>query len=266
MRFFLSRRKENGMTKKERARRLTYEALVILGVLALLLYLCRLWPLLLLTLLGIFLAAARLLVLSAATVRPVETQPPPSGRERREDRPENREFGNLQVQITRQVEADYPGARWVWKDPNPTEKFLQGDTLGILLNRAGGYREAALRLEGHTLSSVQYLGAPAEKLRLPQQEEAGEVLELSPKPEPPQPADTSALAFQWVESHWEELDALCNECIAQGQDFLLISGGELPEPAAWPALCKELCSWGLSCTLREDGVQINFKREDRRKE
>ena len=51
------------MTKKERARRLTYEALVILGVLALLLYLCRLWPLLLLTLLGIFLAAARLLVL-----------------------------------------------------------------------------------------------------------------------------------------------------------------------------------------------------------
>ena len=102
------------MTKKERARRLTYEALVILGVLALLLYLCRLWPLLLLTLLGIFLAAARLLVLSAATVRPVETQPPPSGRERREDRPENREFGNLQVQITRQVEADYPGALWVW--------------------------------------------------------------------------------------------------------------------------------------------------------
>ena len=69
-----------------------------------------------------------------------------------------------------------------------------------------------------------------------------------------------------MESHWEELDALCNECIAQGQDFLLISGGELPEPAAWPALCKELCSWGLSCTLREDGVQINFKREDRRKE
>ena len=33
MRFFLPRRKENGMTKKERARRLTYEALVILGVL-----------------------------------------------------------------------------------------------------------------------------------------------------------------------------------------------------------------------------------------
>ena len=237
---------ESSYKENTGARRLTYEALVILGVLALLLYLCRLWPLLLLTLLGIFLAAARLLVLSAATVRPVETQPPPSGRERREDRPENREFGNLQVQITRQVEADYPGARWVWKDPNPKEKFLQGDTLGILLNRAGGYREAALRL--------------------PQQEEAGEVLELSPKPEPPQPADTSALAFQWVESHWEELDALCNECIAQGQDFLLISGGELPEPAAWPALCKELCSWGLSCTLREDGVQINFKREDRRKE
>ena len=155
------------MTKKERARRLTYEALVILGVLAWLLYLCRLWPLLLLTLLGIFLAAARLLVLSAATVRPVETQPPPSGRERREDRPENREFGNLQVQITRQVEADYPGARWVWKDPNPKEKFLQGDTLGILLNRAGGYREANRRRRERSSNSPQNRNRPSRPIPAP---------------------------------------------------------------------------------------------------
>ena len=51
------------MNKKEFKRHLAYEALVILGVLALLLFICRLWPILLLVILGIFIAALRLLFL-----------------------------------------------------------------------------------------------------------------------------------------------------------------------------------------------------------
>ena len=42
------------MTNKEWKRHMAYEALVILGMLALLLYVCRLWPILLLVILGIF--------------------------------------------------------------------------------------------------------------------------------------------------------------------------------------------------------------------
>ena len=42
------------MTKKEWQRHMAYEALVILGMLALLLFVCRLWPILLLVILGIF--------------------------------------------------------------------------------------------------------------------------------------------------------------------------------------------------------------------
>ena len=41
------------MTKKEWQRRMAYEALVILGMLALLLFVCRLWPILLLSLIHI---------------------------------------------------------------------------------------------------------------------------------------------------------------------------------------------------------------------
>ena len=52
------------MTKKEWQRRMVYEALVILGMLALLLFVCRLWPILLLVILGIFAAALRLVFLS----------------------------------------------------------------------------------------------------------------------------------------------------------------------------------------------------------
>ena len=40
------------MTKKDWQRHMAYEALVILGVLALLLFVCRLWPILLPAMLG----------------------------------------------------------------------------------------------------------------------------------------------------------------------------------------------------------------------
>ena len=52
------------MNKKEWKRRMAYEALILLGLLALLLFITRLWPILLLVILGIFVAALRLLFLS----------------------------------------------------------------------------------------------------------------------------------------------------------------------------------------------------------
>ena len=143
----------------------------------------------------------------------------------------------------------------------------------ILLNRAGGYREAVIHLQGKRLFEIQYLCAPAENPRLEQPEESASPQEEQPtleeaasQPEPSQPEDYSLAAFEWVESHLEELNTLCNECIAQKQDFLLLTGGDLPEPAAWPALCQELLRNGLSCHMEEEGVRIQITREDRRKE
>ena len=53
------------MNDKNRQRHLAYEVLVILGQLALLTFITRLWPILLLVILGIFIAALRLLFLSS---------------------------------------------------------------------------------------------------------------------------------------------------------------------------------------------------------
>ena len=90
------------MTKKEWQRRMAYEALVILGVLALLLFVCRLWPILLLAMLGIIIATLRLLFLSSTQVRPLEPMPPgahkPPARTP-EEAQASQAFGNLQVQI-----------------------------------------------------------------------------------------------------------------------------------------------------------------------
>ena len=68
-------RKDISMNNKDRKRQIAYEALMILGLLALLTFICRLWPILLLIILGIFVAAIRLLFLSGNRVDQVEPQP-----------------------------------------------------------------------------------------------------------------------------------------------------------------------------------------------
>ena len=56
------------MNKKDQKRHMAYEALVLLGMLALLTFICRLWPILLLIILGIFAAVIRLLFLSSRKI------------------------------------------------------------------------------------------------------------------------------------------------------------------------------------------------------
>ena len=267
------------MTKKEWQRHMAYEALVILGMLALLLFVCRLWPILLLVILGIFAAALRLVFLSSPKVQPIQPEQPASTAQQAvtnreaENAEDAQSFGELQTRITRWVRQEYPEARWVWKYPNAKARFQRGEDVAILLNRAGGYREAVIHLQGKRLFEIQYLCAPVENPQLEQleepafpQEEQPTLEEAASQPEPSQPEDYSLAAFEWVESHLEELNTLCNECIAQKQDFLLLTGGDLPEPAAWPALCQELLRNGLSCHMEEEGVRIQIARENRRKE
>ena len=59
------------MNDRDRKRHMAYEALVMMGLLALLLFITRLWPILLLVILGIFIAMLRLLFLSSKKVEPV---------------------------------------------------------------------------------------------------------------------------------------------------------------------------------------------------
>lgn len=251
--------------KKERARRLTYEALVILGVLALLLYLCRLWPLLLLTLLGIFLAAAHCWF--SARPRCGRWKPsrrPPGGNAGRTDRktgslgifrskspgrwrrtiPAPGGCGKIPIQkrssskgtpwefcSTGREDTGKPPSGWRGTPCPPSNTWAPCRETPAAPTGGGGRGPRTLPKTGT---------APAGRYQRPCLSMGG--IPLGGAGRPVQRVHRPGAGFS--------------------PDFR----GELPEPAAWPALCKELCSWGLSCTLREDGVQINFKREDRRKE
>lgn len=178
------------MTKKEWQRHMAYEALVILGMLALLLFVCRLWPILLLVILGIFAAALRLVFFSSPKVRPIQpdqqevaTHYVPQQAVTNQDSAgaeDAQSFGDLQTQVTRWVRQEYPNARWVWKYPDAKARFQRGEDMAILLNRAGGYREAVIHLQGKRLFEIQYLCAPVENPRLQQPEESAPPKRSSP--------------------------------------------------------------------------------------
>lgn len=247
------------MRNKEFKRQIAYEVLTILGTLALLLFICRLWPILLLVILGIFIAALRLLFLSVKKVEEIPLLPAVRAEPTEQDI-QNMTFGTVQQRITELVAADFPEARWVWKTPNAKSNIMAGNEVRILLNRAGGYREAIVVIHGFQVCGLSYVHA--EEAEAPESEDEETETEDSTA-EPPQksepPENYEYLAFEWVDAHVMELNERCNESIAQGLSLLEIPAADLPARESWPDICRELERNGMeNCCCTDDGITIDF--------
>lgn len=149
------------MNRKEHKRHMAYEALILLGMLALLTFICRLWPILLLIILGIFVAVIRLLFLSSKTVEPIEVQttvqeptPIPTEKDVRD-----LAYGVIQRRVTELVLAEFPQARWIWENPSARKSIESGESVYILLNRAGGYRRAKVEVQNLQIVGIQFCTA-----------------------------------------------------------------------------------------------------------
>lgn len=277
------------MKDRDFKRRIAYEVLVILGVLALLLFVCRLWPILLLVILGIFVAAIRLLFLSQTKIEVIQPMLPPVLKEPTERDVQDMAYNIIQRKITELVTEAYPQARWVWKSSRAKEQILSGEETSILLNRAGGYREAVIHVQNLRVIGLTYIQAedpdgstppsdepekspPVEPEQSPVEPKQPLVEPEKPREEPEEPSappvpNYGLLAFEWVEAHAVELNERCNEYIAQKQDFLLLTASELPERDSWPDICQELSQNGMEgCECTEEGIQINLTQEPCRKE
>ena len=134
---------------------MAYEVLIILGMLALLTFICRLWPILLLIILGIFIAAIRLLFLSSKKVEVIEPMPqaPEPVKEPTERDVRELAYAVILKRITELITDEYPDARWVWENPNAKQCIQNGEEVYVLLNRAGGYRRAKV-----VIANLQVLG------------------------------------------------------------------------------------------------------------
>ena len=146
------------MSNKDKKRHFAYEALLLLGCLAMLLFITRLWPLLLLAILWIFAAVIRLLFLSTKKVEAIVPKPLPQPKSKPPTYADVQEmaFGLIQIRISELVKSRFPDARWVWENARPRDDVAAGRPVHILLNRAGGYRRAQVLIQNLQVCDVLF--------------------------------------------------------------------------------------------------------------
>ena len=256
------------MYNKDYQRGRTYEAIILMGLMCLLTYVSRLWPLLLLTILGLIAAVIRLLVLSRVKARPdTPVLELSEGRvSLSQADQQNIQFRSIQSSVSQILGAQFPDVRWIWENPRAKEDFFAGSELFVLMNRAGGYRRARVVIQNLQVTDViiekneqscrKETSAESQKddEKLCEEEETHEVLEEEDIPE-----DFGLIAFQWVESHILLLNDRCNNAIGSGADHILLPASELPGQESWEEICKELARNDLPDTeISEDGIEIKI--------
>lgn len=242
-------------------RRIAYEILIFLGLLALLVFITKLWPILFLIILGIFICALRLLFLSTTKIKvimPAET-PKLLPRPDTEQDILQRAYGVIVRHITEEVTGHYPTARWVWSSPNAIARIARDEPVSILLSGAGGFRRAEVRIH-----NLQFIGLDFQSLNTetPDDTSATEATDNNDpevSPEASEKANYRYLAFEWMEAHLYFLNERCNEAIEEGKKALVIPTDELPETASWPGICQELLRNGFSeAVVLSDGIQVSL--------
>lgn len=254
------------MNDKNKQRHMAYEAMMVLLQIALLTFIIRLWPILLLMILGIFVAALRLLFLSSKKVEPVKPMEafPPSAVPPTEPDMEDMAYFVIQRRITQILQEIYPDVRWIWENPCAKEDIIAGNPVYVLLNKAGGYRRGRVVIRNLHVFDVSFADEKKESDDpVPPPEDA-------PKPAPPAtpptdddniPENYGLIAFQWVEAHVMELNDRCNEAIGEGLTEYLIPASELPVSESWEEICKELIRndlHGAQCC--DEGIIIEFEQ------
>ena len=271
VRFFVPIKRRIQMRDKEKQRHYAYEALHILLLLALLLFITRLWPILLLVILGIFIAALRLLFLSSQKVEPappVLALPEPQEPQiHTEQDMQSIAYQMIQCRISQILEAKYPDVRWIWENPRAKEDIMAGNKVYVILNRAGGYRRGLVVIRNLHVFDVIFDAVPEDTPPANDPPPSEPPKPTDPKPteeedeEEDIPEDFGLIAFQWVEAHVMDLNEQVNEAIGRKETSFLIHAEDLPVKESWPDICKELARNDLSgATCHENGIQIEFEQ------
>lgn len=261
--------------RKDDKRRIAHEILIFMGLMVLLFLVLRLWPVVVLFILGIFAAALRLLFLSTKKVEVIEPavveQPQPEKPETEKDLLDTA-FALLLRRITEDVGVRYPEARWTWENPNAKSSFSEGDPLTIILSGAGGYKKASvavlnLQFRGLSFNGVEAAASEKNAAAKVKDDEPGQenafLQTEKDEPEAEKPAESKInyerLAFEWIEDSVSDLMNRCNEANRKKQDHLLIGISELPMRESWPDIIKLLLSNGFSLAMETDeGIKVNL--------
>lgn len=245
---------------KDFTRRMTHEALIILGVLAFFTFMFRLWPLLVLVIFCIIGGAIRLLFLKAKEVTvqqeaEVKNEEPKKGPTEKDVK--DLAYSVILTRISEMVSSEYPKAKWIWEKPNARKLIENGENVFILLNGAGGYRSAAVVIQNLQVVRLDYI--TANPIVSPTDDEPEEDTEDDAAE--PIPVNYELLAFEWAEAHIIEINDRCNEAVGQGKEELILMAEELPMSDAWASICVELKKASLEdVEIVPEGIKINLKQ------
>ena len=245
---------------KDFVRRMTHEALIILGVLAFFTFMFRLWPLLILVIFCILFGAVRLMFLKAkaSTVQQAEEVKEEPNRAPNEKDVRDLAYSVILTRISELVSSEYPTAKWVWEKPNSRKLIEGGEDVCIILSGASGYRRAKVKIQNLQVVALEYLTA-----KLPENPESVDDAdeEEDDTESEPVPVNYELLAFEWAEAHVIELNDRCNEAIGQGKTELILMSEELPTSESWGNICTELKRAGLEdVEVTPVGIKINLQQ------
>ena len=234
------------------------EVLLLMASLALIVLMCRLWPLLLLMIIGLFVAMIVLLFRATADPKPVEPKPIPVTPKEPARIPTQNDvfalaYSVILRRITELIREKYPQARWIFESSNARGLIENGDDVYILLNRAGGYNRAKVTIVNLQVTGIVF-GTP-ETDDVTDDADADDLDDTDEE----LPENYELIAFEWVEAHIMNLNARCNEALGEGKNTVLITEDELPVRESWIDVCKQLQKneiENLECV--PDGIQINL--------
>lgn len=238
----------------EYKRKLAYEIIIFLILMAGLMFTVRVWILLFLMILGIFTAALRMLFLRYKAPEIVEkVYLPELPSQEIEKDILRRAFALIQIRVTEEVAALYPSAHWRWLTPNPMSAIERNEPVSVILNSAGGYRKIYVSVHNLTFKGLLF--------ELPQRESLRSDNASDPEEAhiPEQPENYEYLAFEWVDSHLLDLNNRGNEVVGQGKNTLLIPEEELPVKESWQDICSQLTESGFSgASINAKGISVNL--------
>jgi len=161
------------MKDKEFKKNLAYEVIIFLGLMALLMFITRIWAILFLIILGIFIAALRLLFKRTEKVEIIEptVEAAPLPKPETEKDILRRAYGLIQQRITEELGSLHPSARWQWQTSNAMARIEKDEPVAIILNGAGGYRKALVNVHNLAFKGLVFETVQADNPDVIQQNE-----------------------------------------------------------------------------------------------
>lgn len=218
------------------------DKLFVVGWLILACYVLRLWPFVLaLLVVGIvMILRAVIKYTERPQLMPLEPVPVRKAMEMEE---EQTVYAAACQKVSELVAQEYPGARWVWESADAKKKVNKSLPMHILLNQAGGYRQARIVLLDGRVIALRFESSAEET-------------------EEPMPDNYNLLAFQWVDANAYALEERCAEANRSGITDLILPEAELPVRESWQDICTELRKQGFpSVRAMAEGIRIDTTKE-----